>query len=36
VPIALDEVVRGGGADAGPLLLLSFGAGATAGAALLG
>jgi 3-oxoacyl-[acyl-carrier-protein] synthase III len=37
IPIALDEAVRGGRADgAGPILLVSFGAGATAGAAVLG
>lgn len=35
IPIALDEAVRSGRA-AGPLLLVSFGAGATAGAAVLG
>ncbi|HVH13941.1 MAG TPA: beta-ketoacyl-ACP synthase 3 [Longimicrobium sp.] len=37
VPIALDEAVRAGRADGGaPILLVSFGAGATAGAAVLG
>jgi 3-oxoacyl-[acyl-carrier-protein] synthase III len=37
IPIALDEAVRSGRADGGaPLLLVSFGAGATAGAAVLG
>ena len=37
LPIALDEAVRGGRAEgAGPILLVSFGAGATAGAAVLG
>ncbi|HEX6037346.1 beta-ketoacyl-ACP synthase 3 [Longimicrobium sp.] len=37
IPIALDEAVRAGRADDGaPLLLVSFGAGATAGAAVLG
>ena len=37
IPIALDEAVRGGRAEgAGPILLVSFGAGATAGAAVLG
>ena len=37
LPIALDEAVRAGRADGGsPLLLVSFGAGATAGAAVLG
>lgn len=36
VPLALDEAVRTGRADAGPILLVSFGAGATAGAAILG
>ncbi|HST59284.1 MAG TPA: beta-ketoacyl-ACP synthase 3 [Longimicrobium sp.] len=37
IPIALDEAVRSGRADSdAPLLLVSFGAGATAGAAVLG
>lgn len=37
IPIALDEAVRSGRADgASPILLVSFGAGATAGAAVLG
>ena len=37
IPIALDEAVRAGRADGGaPILLVSFGAGATAGAAVLG
>lgn len=37
IPIALDEALRDGRADgAGPILLVSFGAGATAGAAVLG
>jgi 3-oxoacyl-[acyl-carrier-protein] synthase-3 len=37
LPIALDEAVRAGRADgAAPILLVSFGAGATAGAAVLG
>ena len=37
VPIALDEALRAGRADDGrPILLVSFGAGATAGAAVLG
>lgn len=37
LPIALDEAVRAGRADGdAPLLLVSFGAGATAGAAVLG
>jgi 3-oxoacyl-[acyl-carrier-protein] synthase-3 len=37
IPIALDEAVRSGRADGdAPLLLVSFGAGATAGAAVLG
>lgn len=36
IPIALDEAVRAGRADDGmPILLVSFGAGATAGAAVL-
>lgn len=37
IPIALDEALRAGRADGGaPILLVSFGAGATAGAAVLG
>ena len=37
VPIALDEALRAGRGDDGrPILLVSFGAGATAGAAVLG
>lgn len=37
IPIALDEALRTGRADAAaPILLVSFGAGATAGAAVLG
>lgn len=37
VPIALDQALRSGRADDGrPILLVSFGAGATAGAAVLG
>ncbi len=37
IPIALDEAVRGGRVDSasGPVLLVAFGAGATAGAAVL-
>lgn len=35
IPIALDEVVRGDELPAAPVLLASFGAGATAGAAVL-
>jgi 3-oxoacyl-[acyl-carrier-protein] synthase III len=35
VPVALDEVLRTRGAPPSPMLLVSFGAGATAGAALL-
>jgi 3-oxoacyl-[acyl-carrier-protein] synthase-3 len=37
IPIALDEAIRGGrAADGAPILLVSFGAGATAGAVVLG
>jgi 3-oxoacyl-[acyl-carrier-protein] synthase III len=36
IPVALDEALRTGAAGEGPLLLVSFGAGATAGAAVLG
>lgn len=37
IPIALDEALRSGrAADGAPILLVSFGAGATAGAAVLG
>ncbi|HEX8393297.1 MAG TPA: beta-ketoacyl-ACP synthase 3 [Longimicrobium sp.] len=36
IPIALDEAVRAGRTGGGPVLLVSFGAGATAGAAVLG
>ena len=36
IPIALDEALRSGRGNGAPILLVSFGAGATAGAAVLG